>query len=156
MLMAVSEKSPHMGNMFYRDNGTLEVNHSVPGIKMNGFDKPGLPYQLGKFVSCGWGTKAVVDFMQNEEKEVTVARVDPYGTGMLVLKGKLTGSKGWGEDLLGCAVSAFIVGKESGTAHEFMKKQADYGNHLCWVYGDYADRLKQLGRMMNIDVVVES
>ena len=156
MLMTVSGKSPHMGNMFYRENGTLEVNHSVPGIKMNGFDKPGLPYQLGRFVSCDWGTKAVVDFMQNEEKNVTVARMNPYGTGLLVLNGLLNGSHGWGEDLLGCAVSAFIVGKESGSAHEFMKRQADYGNHLCWVYGDYTSQLKKLGGLMGVDVVIES
>ena len=47
--------------------------------------------------------------------------MNPTGTGLLVLKGKLVGSKGWGKDLLGCSVSAYIVGKESGTAHEFMK-----------------------------------
>ncbi len=156
MLMLVSKKSVHFGNMFYRENGTMEINHSVPGIKMNGFDKPGLPYQLGRFVESGWGTKAVVDFMQNDEKDVTVARMDPTGTGLLVLKGELTGSKGWDEDLRGCAVSAFIVGKDSGTAHTFLQKQADYGNHLCMVYGDYSKQLKKLGQMLNIDVLVES
>lgn len=156
ILMLVSKKSVHLGNMFYRENGTLEINHSVPGIKMNGFNNPGLPYQLGRFVESGWGTKAVVDFMQNDVKEVTVARMNPSGTGLLVLKGELTGSKGWDEDLRGCAVSAFIVGKDSGTAHAFMQKQADYGNHLCMVYGDYSEQIKKLGQMMNIDVVVES
>ncbi len=156
MLMLVSKKSVHLGNMFYGENGTLEINHSVPGIKMNGFNKPGLPYQLGRFVESGWGTKAVVDFMQNDEKEVTVARMNPTATGLLVLKGRLTGSKGWNEDLRGCAVSAFIVGKDSGTAHAFMQKQADYGNHLCMVYGDYSEQIKKLGQMMNIEVVVES
>ena len=156
MLMLVSKRSVHFGNMFYRENGTMEINHSVPGIKMNGFYEPGLPYQLGRFVESGWGTKAVVDFMQNDVKEVTVARMNPQGTGLLVLKGKLTGSKGWGEDLRGCAVSAFIVGKDSGTAHAFMQKQADYGNHLCMVYGDYTKHLLQLGKMLNMDVVIES
>ena len=115
MLMALSKKSPHFGNMFYQQKGkgVLTVNHSVPGIKMNGFDKPGLPYQLGHFVQSGWGTKAIVDFMQNDEKDVTVARMNPAGTGILVLKGKLAGSNGWGEDLLGCNVTAYITGKES-------------------------------------------
>ncbi len=155
MLMSISKKSAHMGNMFYKD-GKLEINHSAPGIKMNGYDKPGFPYRLGRFVESGWGTKAVVDFMQNNEEEVTVARMDPTGTRILVLKGKLVGSKGWGEDLRGCSVSAFIVGKESGTAHEFVKKQADYGNHLCWVYGDYSDQLDKLGKMMGIDIEILS
>ena len=145
-----------MGNMFYKEHGKLQVNHSVPGIKMNGWDKPGLPYQLGNFVESGWGTKAVVDFMNNDEKNVTVVRMNPTGDGLLVLKGKLVDSEGWGENNLGCSVSAFIVGKESSSAHEFVKKQADYGNHLCWVYGDYSDQLTKLGELLNIKVVVES
>jgi len=156
MLMSISKKSSHLGNMFYRDNGTMQVNHSVPGIKMNGIDKPGLPYQLGRFVESGWGSKAVVDFMNNDEKEVTVARMNPLGTGLLVLKGKLVGSEGWNEDLRGCSVSAYIVGSDSGTADEFLRKQVNYGNHLAWVYGDYSDQLKKLGELINVDVEVIS
>ena len=158
MLMSLSNKSPHFGNMFYevKAKGVMTINHSVPGIKMNGYDKPGLPYQLGHFVESGWGSKAIVDFMQNDEKDITVVRMNPTATGLLVLKGKLIGSNGWGEDLLGCNVSAFIVGKESGTAEEFVRKQADYGNHLCWVYGDYSDQLKELGSLIGVDVVVAS
>ena len=156
MLMSISRKSSHMGNMFYRENGTMEINHSVPGIKMNGMDKPALPYQLGRFVESGWGTKAVVDFMNNEEKTVTVARLDPTGTRLLVLKGTLVDSKGWDEDLRGCAVHAFIVGSDSGTADEFLRKQVDYGNHLVWVYGDYSEQLKKLGQLINVEVDVIS
>jgi len=158
MLMSLSNKSPHFGNMFYQQKGkgVLTINHSVPGIKMNGFDKPGLPYQLGHFVESGWGTKAIVDFMQNDEKDITVARMNPNGTGLLVLKGKLVGSNGWGEDLLGCNVSAFIVGRESGTAEDFVRKQVDYGNHLPWVYGDYSEQLKKLGALTGVNVVVTS
>ena len=158
MLMLVSNKSPHFGNMFYqgKEKGTMTINHSVPGIKMNGYDKPGLPYQLSHFTASGWGTKAVIDFIKNDEKDITVARMNPLGTGLLVLKGKLVGSKGWDEDLLGCAVSAYIVGKESSTAEEFVRKQADYGNHLAWVYGDYAEQLMKLGDMIGVDVDVIS
>jgi L-fucose isomerase-like protein len=156
MLMSLSKKSSHMGNMFYRENGIMQINHSVPGLKMNGVAEPALPYQLGRFVESGWGTKAVVDFMNNEEKEVTVARMNPTGTGLLVLKGKLVGSEGWDEDLRGCSVSAYIVGSESGTADEFLRKQVDYGNHLVWVYGDYSDQLKRLGELVNVNVDVVS
>jgi len=154
MLMSLSKKSSHMGNMFTREDGVMEINHSVPGIKMNGVDKPSLPYQLGRFVESGWGSKAVVDFMQNEEKDITVARMNPTATGLLVLKGKLVGSNGWDEDLRGCSVSAYMVGKESGSAEEFYRKQVDYGNHLVWVYGDYSDQLVKLGELLKIDVDV--
>jgi len=158
MLMLLSNKSPHIGNMFYQTDGkgVLTINHSVPGIKMNGFDKPGLPYQLAHFVESGWGTKAVVDFMNNDTRDVTVARMNPAGTGVLVLKGTLVGSKGWGEDKLGCYVSAMIVGKDSGTAEEFVRKQTDYGNHLPWVYGDYSALLEKLGDMTGINVEIVS
>lgn len=156
LLMSLSKKSSHLGNMFYREEGKMEINHSAPGIKMNGYDKEPLPYQLGRFVEAGWGTKAVVDFVNNEVKTVTVARMNPTATGLLVLKGKLVDSNGYNEDLRGCSVSAFIVGKDSGTADEFMRKQADYGNHLVWVYGDYSDQLVKLGELLGIDVVVES
>jgi len=154
LLMSLSKKSSHLGNMFYRENGTMEINHSVPGTKMNGYDKPALPYQLGRFVESGWGTKALVDFMNNDEKAVTVARMNPTATGLLVLKGKLVGSKGYEEDLRGCSVSAYIVGIESGSADEFMRRQVDYGNHLVWVYGDYSTDLYKLCEMLNINVEI--
>ncbi len=154
LLMSLSKKSPHFGNMFMGENGVMEINHSVPGTRMNGFSEAPLKYQLGRFVEAGWGTKAVVDFMQNSEKNITVARMNPQATGLLVLKGKLTGSKGADEDLRGCSVSAFIVGKESGSAEEFMRKQSDYGNHLAWVYGDYSSQLERLGKIIGVKVEV--
>jgi hypothetical protein len=154
LLMTLSKKSSHMGNMFLRDNGVMEINHSVPGTRMNGFNNPSFKYQLGRFVESGWGTKAVVDFMQSQERNITVARMNPDASGLLVLKGKLVDSKGANEDLLGCSVSAFIVGRESGTAEEFIRKQSDYGNHLVWVYGDYSSQLERLGKLLGIDVEV--
>jgi hypothetical protein len=159
MLMLLSNKSPHFGNMFYypeKGKGTMAVNHSVPGIKMNGYDKPGLPYQLAHFTDSGFGTKAVVDFMNNDVKDITVARMNPSGKGILVLKGTLVDSKGWDEDVIGCHDIAYMVGKDSGTAREFVRKQADYGNHLPWVYGDYSEQLVRLGKLLGIDVEVVS
>lgn len=156
LLMNLSDKSSHLGNMFRREKGVMEINHSVPGIRMHGISEAPLKYQLGRFVESGWGTKAIVDFMQSEEKTITVARMNPSANGLLVLKGKLTGANGANEDLLGCSVAAFIVGKDSGSAEEFMRKQADYGNHLVWVYGDYSAALGRLGKLLGIDVDVVS
>jgi L-fucose isomerase-like protein len=155
LLMSVSEKSSHLGNMFLRGGNTLVVNHSAPGTKMNGYDRPALPYQLGRFVHSGWGTKAVVDFMNNAEKLVTVARMDPTATRVLLMKGRLVGSDGWGADKLGCSVEAHIRPAETGNAEPFVRKQKDYGNHLVWVYGDYTDEVEQLCGMLGLktDVV---
>jgi hypothetical protein len=156
LLMSLAGKSSHLGNMFFREGKILEVNHSAPGIKMNGFDQPGMPYKLGRFVQSGWGTKAVVDFMQNPEKRVTVARVHPNAKQVLVMKGKLVRSEGWDKDNLGCSVAAFIVPDQTGNAEPFVRRQAEYGNHLVWTYGDYAEPMRQLGALMGLQVEVLS
>jgi hypothetical protein len=156
LLMSVARQSSHLGNMFLREPNMLVINHSAPGIQMNGFRKSGLPYQLGRFVHSGWGTKAVVDFMNNAEKRVTVARMDPTATKMLLLRGTLVGSSGWGEDKLGCSVEAHIKPADSGDATAFVRKQKDYGNHLIWAYGDYVGEMVQLGDMLKLQTEVMS
>jgi len=156
LLLSVSGKSSHMGNMFTGDGNTVRVNHSAPGIRMNGFDQPPLPYKLGRFVQSGWGTKAVVDFMRNGEKKVTVARMHPSGSRLLVMRGVLTGSDGWDKDNLGCSVEAVIKPVESGDGLRFIRRQTEYGNHLSWVYGDYGPQLEELGRLLGIEVEVIS
>jgi len=156
LLMSVAKKSSHLGNMFLREPNVLVINHSAPGIKMNGFGAPGLPYQLGRFVHSGWGTKAVVDFMNNTEKHVTVARMNPTATKVLLLKGTLVGSSGWGEDKLGCSVEAHIKPTDTGDSAVFVRKQKDYGNHLIWTYGDYVDDMVQLCDMLGLQTEVVS
>ena len=154
LLMSVSGRSSHLGNMFFREGGVVEINHSAPGIRMNGFDQPGLAYKLGRFVQSGWGTKAVVDFMKNGEKRVTVARMHPNAKQVLVMKGTLVQSGGWDKDDLGCSVAAFIKPAETGDGEAFVRKQTEYGNHLVWVYGDYAEAMSQLGALMGLGVEV--
>ncbi|HUU30192.1 MAG TPA: hypothetical protein VM123_20500 [archaeon] len=157
LLMSVSNKSCHQGNAdpVQGSEDTFKINHSAPSIKMNGLDQPCLPYQLGRFVASGWGTKAVINFTNNTEKTVTVARVDPTASKVLVLKGELVGSSGWDNDYLGCSVEA-VIKPPDGRTGEFMKKRIDYGNHLPWVYGDYSEEIRQLGEMLKLEVDVIS
>ncbi len=153
MLMSVAARSCHQGNSDPAGPEAFRINHSSTSMKMNGFDKPDMPYQLGRFVSQGWGTKAVINFLGNPEKTVTVARVNPLATKLLVLKGQLVGASGWGKDLIGCSVEAVIKPPE-GRLGEFMAKRLDYGNHLQWVYGDHADALRRLGEILGLTVDV--
>jgi len=153
LLMSVADKSCHQGNSDPREAGTFRINHSVPSMKMNGFDQPDVPFQLGRFVSSGWGTKVVVDFLDNQEKTVTVARVDPTARKLLVLRGRLVGSSGWNQDLIGCSVEA-VIEPPAGRCDEFLKKRLEYGNHLQWVYGDCADEIRQVGEMAGLVVEV--
>jgi hypothetical protein len=156
LLMSVAGKSSHLGNMFHRQPNILVINHSAPGIKMNGFGEAGLPYQLGRFVDSGWGTKAVVDFMNNTEKRVTVVRMNPAATKVLLLKGMLVGSSGWGKDELGCSVAAHVKPADTGDSLAFVRKQKDYGNHLVWTYGDYVNDMVQLCDMLGMQTEVVS
>lgn len=151
LLMSVSKKSSHMGNVDPSGGNTFRINHSAPGVKMNGYDRPGLAYKLGRFVESGWGTKAVVNFTDNSEKRVTVARVNPAATKILLLKGELVGAAGWHKDHIGCSVEA-VIKPAGGKVGEFLKKRVDYGNHLPWVYGDYAEQMQQLGEMLGLTV----
>jgi len=98
----------------------------------------------------------VVDFMQNDEKKVTVARVHPSGDKLLVMRGVLAGSEGWDKDNLGCSVTAIIKPIESGQGDRFIRRQIEYGNHLSWVYGDYSADLQDLGRLLGMEVEVVS
>ncbi len=155
LLMSVSQKSSHLGNTFLRAGDILAINHSAAGTKMNGFDRPGLPYKLGRFVDSGWGTKVVVDFLQNEEKRVTVVRIDPTAKRMLVLLGKLVGSAGWEGDNIGCTVEAQIKPME-GKSEDFVRQQLDYGNHLIWVYGHYSNEMQRLAETLGMEVEIVS
>jgi hypothetical protein len=151
LLMSVAGKSCHQGNGSPKGPGELAIYHSAPSLKMNGFDQPDLPFQLGRFTSQGWGTKFVVDFLNNHEKTVTAARINPFANKLLVLRGRLTGAGGWDRDLIGCSVEAVIRPPE-GRADEYLHRRGDYGSHLQWVYGDYARQLKTLCGMLKIEL----
>lgn len=159
MLMSVSNKSCHQGNSDPGPDGTFTINHSSSSMKMAGFDQPDTPYQLGRFVTGGWGTKVVLNFLQiadtmkMPQKTVTVARVNPLANKLLVLRGRLVGCSGWDQDLIGCSVVAVIRPPE-GRADEFLKKRLQYGNHLQWVYGDWSRQLAKLGQMLGLEVEV--
>ncbi len=151
LLMSASGRSCHQGNSDPHARDTFHINHSAPSMKMDGHDRPDLPYQLGRFTTQGWGAKVVIDFMNHKEKTVTVARVDPTARRLLVLKGTLVGASGWDKDLVGCSVEAVIRPPE-GRCDEFLRRRLEFGNHLQWVYGDCTRRLQELGRMLKLDV----
>jgi L-fucose isomerase-like protein len=155
MLMTVSRKSCHQGNWYQGGPDTFLINHSAPSMKMNGYDQPDLPYQLGRFVTQGWGTKVVIDFMNNREKTVTVVRVDPTSTKVLVIRGELVAASGWGKDLIGCSVEA-VIRPPKGRLEECLRKRVEYGNHQQWVYGDWTRQMRQLAEVLGLKADVIS
>ena len=147
LLMAISKKSSFMGNPGFHEN-MIRLTHSVPGLKMNGFDSPDLPYHLASFTWAGCGTKLQIDLAANEEKEVTLARFNPLATKVLIAKGK-TVSCEFHENA--CSPSVYI---EVADARELLHKQVDYGHHLAMVYGDYTSEAAKLAELLGIQVEI--
>jgi hypothetical protein len=151
LLTSVANKSSFMGNPRAFSKDQLVINHSVPGIKMAGYEKPDLPYHLRNFVESGWGTKAMIDFTKLKEKTVTLARLDPLGTKIYLAKGEVVDCSGFNKGtLIGCSLAVHIKVPD---ARECMRKMSDFGSHLSMVYGDYTREINELADMMDLNVV---
>ncbi len=149
VLMYTSKKSCTMGNPSYDLNkNTLRLWHDVPGLKMEGLDRPDAPYELRNFTPSGWGANIRYDFARDIGKEVTVARFNPLVTKLFVAKGKIAGCDSF--DKIGCTLVAEI---EFPDMRKFLHTLGDFGAHLCMIYGDYSQELEQLGKLMGYEVV---
>jgi len=147
ILMYLSKKSAFMGNPSFVDEKTIKVVHSVPGLKMNGFDQPDMPYELWHFTAGGWGTKVQVNLAANTEKTVTLARFNPTATEILVTRGKVVDCEFYE---VGCSPGVYI---EVDNAREIIHKQIDFGHHMAMVYGDYLQKIEKLSELMKFKVV---
>jgi len=147
VLMFASNKSSFMGNPAVSKD-IVQLTHSVPGLRMNGFDKPDLPYELGSFTAAGWGTKVQIDLAANAEKEVTLARFNPLATKILVAKGRTVGCR-FHEN--GCSPTVDI---EVDDARGLIHKQVDFGHHLAMVYGDYTSEVQQVAELLGLEAVL--
>ena len=150
LLMYISKKSAYMGNSYLidREENILAVHHDVPGLKMKGLDEPDLPYEIKNFTVGGWGATIRYDFSRDIGAPVTLARFDPTGTRVLVVKGEIAGSGG--VDQVGCALQAHIKVRD---IVDLFHKEMDFGHHLAVVYGDYVQDVKELGELMGFEVV---
>jgi L-fucose isomerase-like protein len=176
LLMSVANKSSFMGNPMAYSEDQISLNHSVPGIKMAGYYKPDLPFDLRHFVESGWGTKVMIDFTKLEERTVTLARLDPLGKKIYLEKGEIVDCTGYRKgvlsatrkkeemnpalvrsllagdqaNLIGCSLTAHIKVPD---ARESMKKLCEFGSHLSMVYGDYTREVRELADMLHLEIV---
>jgi len=150
LLMYLSGKSAYMGNSYLvnREEDILAVHHDVAGLKMKGLDEPDLPYEIRNFTVGGWGATLRYDFSQDIGAPVTLARFDPTGTKVLVVKGEIAGCEGF--DRVGCSLSAHVKVRD---IVDLFHKELDFGHHLAMVYGDYVEEVKELGEIMGFEVV---
>lgn len=154
LLMSLSDRAAFMGNLSYEDEQTIGIWHSVPGMKMDGFDKPELNYQLGHFTPGGWGTKVQICYASAAEKALTIARVDKRGARLGVGVGEVVGTRNYEEGkTVGCTLRALVKVPD---ARRFFRNQGAYGNHMTAAYGDHLDDLRELGKVVGLDVEVTS
>ncbi|HUT89755.1 MAG TPA: hypothetical protein VMY37_09680 [Thermoguttaceae bacterium] len=149
LLMALTKKAVYMGNLHIHSEEVFDINHSVPGLKMLGFDKPDLPYQLRYRIQQGWGTKLQIDFSKIEEKAVTIAQMNPWSNQILAVRGEVIGVDGMDE--IYCNPGALISFFD---AKGYFKKQDSYGHHGVMVYGDYTKELERLAGMLGMEIEV--
>ncbi len=176
LLMTVANKSSFMGNPSVIAKDRIYLNHSVPGMKMAGYDKPDLPYDLRYFVESRWGTKAMIDFTKLEEKTVTLARFDQLGKKIYLANGEIVDCTGYRKgvlsatqkkeemnpalvesllrsdeaNLIDCTLAAHIKVPD---AVKCMRKLSEFGSHLTMVYGDYTREIRDLADMLDLEVV---
>ncbi len=131
------------------DEDVLEIRHAVPSLKMEGFDKPDMKFDIGHFTLEGWGAKIQIDMGASDTKIATIARFSRDGSTMMVTRG----------EILGCAVrdiecSPAVYYRVEGGARAFRHALAEghFGHHLAVVYGDHVEELKALGKIVGFKV----
>lgn len=149
-LTYLTRSSPHMGNtsVVDREDNVLRVGHDVPGLKMKGLDEPDAPYGIKNFTQAGWGGTLRYDISRDVGEPVTIARFNPLGTALMVETGEVVDCTGYMQ--VGCAMAYHL---RVDDVERFWRLEQDFGHHFAMVFGDHAQRLRELGRIAGFDVV---
>lgn len=124
------------------------TQHSVGNRKMKGFDEEGARFSIRPFAYSGFGVTMRRDFDKDAGQVITMCRFSPNCDQLLVSKGTLTG--GFGYDMDNCTHGALFQVADS---QKFYDAQIIVGNHVPFVYGDYAEELAQLGKILGLEVL---
>lgn len=147
ILMYASGKPAFMGNPLYENDEMISIHHSVPCLKMNGYQKPDLKYNIYSFTGQGFGGKIQIDFSQNEEEEVTLGRFDPSGTRMLIKTAKVIRTEY--KDTY-CSPYYFL---QMDDVRGYLDKMMDFGHHQALVFGNYLNLIRKLSKIMGFELV---
>jgi L-fucose isomerase-like protein len=124
----------------------LRIHHAVPALCMNGYGTEPLEYKLWAFTGKGFGGKLQVDFEENKEDSVTLARFNPMADTMSVKIGEVIRSE---YNELYCSPYYYI---KMDDARAFMHNLANFGHHQVLVFGDYMKLLKKLSKLMGFKI----
>lgn len=147
-IMQYAAKRPaFMGNPSFEGEELLKIHHAVPALCMNGYGTKPLEYKLWAFTGQGFGGKLQVDFTENKEDAVTLARFNPMGDTMCLKTGEVLRSE-FAETY--CSPYYFI---KMDDARTFMHNLASFGHHQVLIFGDYEKQLKQLSKIMGFNIL---
>ncbi len=124
------------------------VTHAVPNRKFKGFKSENSSYAIRSFARSGFGATIRYDFKQDVGQVVTLLRVDPTCSKLFVAKGTVVGGLGYKDT--NCSEGVFVAIKNH---EDFFEKQSYFGNHVPLAYGDYVREIKELGKLLNMEVV---
>jgi L-fucose isomerase-like protein len=170
ILINLTRKAPHMGNThpvaheektdqsipsgleviseIKNKKNIISTWHAVPTRKMKGINKGFMPYNIQSFTQSGWGATLRYDYNRDKGEKITLLRLHPTGEKMFAVKGKIVA--GAGLDTVGCPTGLYW---KVSDVKDFFKKQLDFGHHYAWVYGDYIEQLKDLEKVLGLEVV---
>lgn len=152
ILMSIARKAPHMGNLMVRledeTHHSLRILHDVCSKYMKGYDEEPLPIDYVSFTKGNWGTTMRYDFAKDAGDKVTLINLSPGMDKMMIVRGTITGC----DDFLTPECKHALV-FDVADNRDFHKKEAAFGHHFAWVYGDYEEDLKLFAEMLGIEVV---
>lgn len=153
ILMNLTRKSPHMGNCMVLlkelDRNRMRILHDVCTKQMKGYDEPPLPIDYVSFTKGNWGATMRYDFSQDNGDTITMINLSPRMDKIMIATGVVDGC----DDFLTqeCRHAVDFTVRD---ARDFHEKQAEFGHHFAWVYGDYEKDLIDFARMMKMIPVV--
>ena len=147
ILQYAAHRPAFMGNPNHETDELLRIHHAVPALCMNGYGTKPLEYKLWAFTGQGFGGKLQVDFTENEQDHVTLARFNPAGDTVCVKVGQVLRSE---YDEVYCSPYYYI---QMDDARRYMHHLAGFGHHQVLVFGDYMQELKDLAEVMNFKVL---
>ncbi len=147
IMQYASNRPAFMGNPNHETDELLRIHHAVPALCMNGYGTKPLEYKLWAFTGQGFGGKLQVDFTENKEDEVTLARFNPAGDTMCVKVGEVIRSE---YDAVYCSPYYFI---KMDDARTYMHNLAGFGHHQVLIFGNYRKQLKEIAKVMKFDIL---
>lgn len=147
ILQYAAHRPAFMGNPNHETDELLRIHHAVPALCMNGYGTKPLEYKLWAFTGQGFGGKLQVDFTENEQDYVTLARFNPAGDTICVKVGEVLRSE---YDEVYCSPYYYI---KMDDTRRYMHHLAGFGHHQVLVFGDYMKELKDLAEVMDFKVL---